>query len=114
MAPELFLALAAFSRDAEQDATLATRLSAAWIIITFVGVEFLWPLERAARLAANGGPCVEHWFEHGAVVDICAGQLHRKRNTTRVGYEKPFRSRLAAILWIWALGRVHFFAGIEI
>ena len=105
---KLFFAVDAAAGNSWQDTAAATCLPTAWIVIALVRMAFFRPPLRPTWLSANGRYGIEHLLEHGAVMDIRAGQPHRERNAAPVGHQVPFRARLAAIRWIWARGRAPF------
>ena len=110
---ELFFAVDASASNARQHTAAATSVAAAPVIVALVGVAFFGPLLRTAGFPADSRYGVEHVFEHGAVMNIGAGQPNRERNAAPVCYQVPLRARLAAIRWIWARGGPPFLAGMH-
>ena len=113
MAAKFLLALNASTGNARQNAAASTSFATARIIIAFVGVALPRPAQRTSRFSRNGRNGIEHFFKHGAVVNICTSQTYGERCAAPVRHQVAFRARLAAIGWIWARGRAPFLAGIE-
>ena len=108
MFAELFFAVDASTGNARQDTAAMTGVPAARIIIALVGVTLFRATLRTAGLSAEHRYGVEHLLEHGAVVNIGAGEPHGEWNAAPIRFHVPLRARLAAIRWIWARGRAPF------
>ena len=113
MPAEFFFAVDTSACNAGEYTAAAASVAASSIVIALVGVAFVGPLLRTAGLATNGGYCIEHVFEHGAVMNVSAGQPNRERNAAPVCHRMPLRAWFAAIRWVWARGGPPFLAGME-
>jgi hypothetical protein len=111
MFAELFFTVDAPTGNAWQDTAPPAGIPTARIIVAFIRVTFLGPPLRTAGFSADRRYGIEHIFEHGAVMDVGAGEAHGKRNAAPVSHQVPLRARFAAIRWIWARGRAPFLAG---
>jgi hypothetical protein len=113
MATEFLRGVLPPSRDAGANIALLAGITAAPMIVGFVGVQLAWPTARAAALAANSRNGVDQLFERHAVMDIGAGQQKGERNALGVRRKMAFCARPASICWIRPRRSAPFLAAME-
>ena len=94
MAAKFLLALNASTGNARQNAAASTSFATARIIIAFVGVALPRPAQRTSRFSRNGRNGIEHFFKHGAVVNICTSQTYGERCAAPVRHQESATQEL--------------------
>lgn len=97
------------SRDAGANIALLAGITAAPVIVRFVGMQLAWP----TALAGDSRNGVDQFFERHAVMDIGAGQQKGERNALGVHHEMAFCAWPASICWIRLRRSLPFLAAIE-
>ncbi len=113
VAAELLGAFDAASGDPWHDVSAPAGITAAAVIVGFVGVQLVGPLPGTSRFAADGGNCIDQRFERHAVVDVGAGQQNGQRDTLPIRREMAFRAGPPAIRGVRTRGVAPFFAAMD-
>lgn len=79
------------------NAPLSQELSAARVIVAFVGVELFGPSARPTAFTLHRRDRVDEVFEHLGVVHVGASERYGKRHASRVGDDVPLRSGSTSI-----------------
>ena len=101
MFPKVTAAFDTLAGDAMLDTAISAGVAAARIIVSFIGMEFLWPMAWTSTLSSKRRDGVEKRLKHPAVMDIGTGQKDGKRNTLSISNDVPLRARTPAIRRTW-------------
>ena len=85
VAAEFLPRLDASARDAGPHAAPVARVSAAAVVVSFVGVQLVRPAARSTALTRDGRDGIDQVFERHAVVDIGASEQKGERDPATVG-----------------------------
>ena len=73
------------------------RLSAKWVIISFISVEFLRVTSRFPMQIPQGWQMIQHIFQHFTIIHIGGSEADNKRNAIAIRYDMMFASRATSI-----------------
>src|SRR5215204_6655577 len=79
------------------DAAPLERLRALFVVVGFVGVQFLGAVPRPAARTLYGFYYVQKLLEDHRVVDVCGTTHHRERDAPSVDHNMALRARLSLI-----------------
>jgi hypothetical protein len=105
MTAEPIVALDASACNPVLDAAQLEMLSAARVVIPFVGMQLVRPAARPAALACNRRQRVDQFFEDHRVMPVGSGDTEHQRDTLPVRDEVAFAAELAAVRRVGACVR---------
>ena len=79
------------------DVPCCTRLSAKWVIIAFICVEFLRMAGRFPMQISQGWQMIQHILQHFTIMNIGGSEADNKRNAVPIRYDMMFASRATSI-----------------
>ena len=83
------------------------------VIVGLVGMQFVRPATRSARLAWDGWHCVKQVLEEPAVVSVGAGQQESERDAAPVRDKVALGACLAAVRWVRPRSGAPLFAAMD-
>ena len=79
------------------DVPCCTRLSAKWVIIAFICVEFLRMAGRFPMQISQGWQMIQHILQHFTIMHIGDSEADNKWNAVPIRYDMMFASRATSI-----------------
>ena len=79
------------------DVPCCTRLSAKWVIIAFICVEFLRMAGRFPMQISQGWQMIQHILQHFTIMHIGDSEADNKQNAVPIRYDMMFASRATSI-----------------